>query len=296
MTLWQEYRKPTSIEETIDDLSNSPPPFALIAGGTDLLLELKQMHRPSVHTLIDVSEVSEMNLIELRGDELFIGAAIPINRLLSSSLLQEHATALIESCKLVAGPQVRNMATLGGNVAHALPAADGTIALTALGAEVEIADRNGLQRRPIEKCFSGPGISAIDKSCEIITGFYIPQAFMGQGSCFKRIMRPQGVALPILNCAVWVLRSQDMVSDVHIVVGPGGPVPFRATLAENALINLPYNDENISQAIPQLLEDATFRTSPHRATAEYRRFIVVDLFKKTLTAAWERAGDINPIS
>ncbi len=114
-----------------------------IAGGTDLLLDLKQGRHAPVHTLIDLTFVSEMSLLELRGDDLYIGAAVSVNRVALDPLVGTHAQALVEACNLIAGPQVRNTATLGGNVAHALPAADGTIALTALNAQAEVASPAG---------------------------------------------------------------------------------------------------------------------------------------------------------
>ena len=87
-------------------------------------------------------------MLELRGEELFIGAAVPVNRVALDPMVIEHALALVEACNLIAGPQVRNTATLGGNVAHALPAAEGTIALTALDAQAEVANAAGTRRMP----------------------------------------------------------------------------------------------------------------------------------------------------
>jgi carbon-monoxide dehydrogenase medium subunit len=196
---------------------------------------------------------------------------------------------LVEACNLIAGPQVRNTATLGGNVAHALPAADGTIALTALDAQAEVASPAGTRRMPFTSLFAGPGKSALDKSKEIIVGFYLPIARSHQASCFKRIMRPQGVALPILNCAVWLEREKDIVKDIHIAVGPGGATPFRATSAEDTLRGQVFTEENINRTIEALLDQARFRTSARRASADYRKHIVGGLFKDVLDTAWERA-------
>jgi carbon-monoxide dehydrogenase medium subunit len=108
-------------------------------------------------------------------------------------------------------------------------------------------------------------------------------------SCFKRIMRPQGVALPILNCAIWLAREKDVVKDIHIAIGPGGATPFQATLAENALRGQPLNEETISRALASLLDQAKFRTSARRASADYRKHIVNGLFKDVLDSAWQRA-------
>jgi carbon-monoxide dehydrogenase medium subunit len=289
MNLWQEFRQPTSIAEAIEDLKTAPKPVLPIAGGSDLLLDIRQGRHEPVHTLVDLKRIPEMNVIEQRAHELFIGASASITKIINDPLVHQHAQALVEACNLIAGPQVRNTATLGGNVAHALPAADGTIALVALNAQAEIASSAGLRRMPFIELFLGPGKSAIDKSCELITGFYVPLSGKGQASCFKRIMRPQGVALPILNCAVCIYRDGDIVKDVQIAVGPGGPTPFRATEAEAVLRGNGYSAELLDEALASLLKQASFRTSPRRATAEYRKHIVQGLFKDTFTTAWTRA-------
>jgi carbon-monoxide dehydrogenase medium subunit len=290
MNLWQDYKRPASVAEAIQALISAPPSSMPIAGGTDLMLDLKQGRHAPVHTLIDLTFVDEMKRLELRGSELFIGAAVAVNRVATDPLVGTHAQALVEAANLIAGPQVRNTATIGGNVAHALPAADGTIALTALDAQAEVASPVGTRRMPFTALFAGPGKSTIDKSKEIIVGFHLPQAKKGQASCFKRIMRPQGVALPILNCSVWLEREKDVVTDIHIAVGPGGSTPFRATEAEAFLRGKPLTEENFSGALETLLAQAKFRTSARRASADYRRHIVGGLFKNVLETAWGRAA------
>jgi CO/xanthine dehydrogenase FAD-binding subunit len=195
---------------------------------------------------------------------------------------------LVEACDLIAGPQVRNVATLGGNVAHALPAADGTIALLALNAQVEVAGLSGTRKIPFKDLFLGPGKSSLKHGEELIVGFYLPLSKVNQASCFKRIMRPQGVALPILNCAVWLERENDAIKDIRIAVGPGGGTPFRATQAEEILCGKVFNAESSDSATQALLAQAQFRTSARRATADYRRHIVSGLFKDVLETAWER--------
>jgi xanthine dehydrogenase FAD-binding subunit len=289
MNLWQEYKRPTSLGEAIQALMTATGPVMPIAGGTDLLLDLKQGRQPHVHTLVDLTSVPEMTALEERGDELFIGAAVPVNRIALDPLVARHAQALVEACDLIAGPQVRNTATLGGNVAHALPAADGTMALTALDAQAEIAGKSGSRRMSLTSLFLGPGKSAIKKDEELIVGFYLPRIKKGQASCFKRIMRPQGVALPILNCTVWLEREKDTVRDVHIAVGPGGATPFRATQAEMSMKGQLFDDKSINRTIEAMIEHVQFRTSARRATAEYRRHIVIGLFRDTLETAWDRA-------
>jgi len=289
MNLWQEYLRPTNLSQALQAFAEAPGPILPVAGGTDLLLDLEQGRHSPVHTLLDVTSIAEMTALEVRGDELFVGAAVPVNRIVLNPLVVAHAQALTEACNLIAGPQVRNVATLGGNVAHALPAADGTIALLALNAQAEVAGLAGNRRLPFRELFLGPGKSSLKHGEELLVGFYLPLSQKGQASCFKRIMRPQGVALPIINLAIWLERLDDKFNQTRIAVGPGGPTPWSGTEAEKMLMDKPLNDETFNVAVEALLGQVGFRSSARRAGSDYRRHIVVGLFKDVLEAAWLRA-------
>ena len=293
MNLWQNYLQPGNVTEALQALAAAPGPACLIAGGTDLMLDLTQGYHPPVHTLVDVTAIPEMTVIELRQGEVYIGAAVPLSRIASAQLVRQNARALLEACNLVGGPQVRNMATLGGNVAHALPAADGTIALMALDAQAEVADLNGRRRVPLATLFAGPGQSTLKPGQELLVGFSLPLESAGQGSAFKRIMRMQGTALPILNLAVWLERREERIVALRVAVGPSGPTPRRIAPLEQALCGRPLDAQTHARALEVLLESVHFRTSPLRASAEYRADLVEGLLKDTLDAAWLRAEKIS---
>lgn len=290
MNLWQQYLSPRSIPEAIQALLSAPGAAVPIAGGTDLLLDLQQGRHAPVHTLIDLTTVPELNQLEERNGQLFIGAAVPLNRIARHPLVAQHAEALVEACDLVGGPQVRNVATLGGNVAHALPAADGTIALLALDAQAEIADSSGLRRVPFSDLFLGPGKSALKHGEELLAGLYLPLMKAHQASCFKRIMRPQGVALPIINLAIRISRDGEAIEAIRIAVGPGAAIPWRAEQAEQVLTGNVYGQESADAGLEALLAHVGFRSSARRASSEYRRHLVESLFTDTLETAWKRAG------
>ena len=291
MPHWKHYHKALSINDALKALTNALGPARLLAGGTDLLLDLQQKRHPPIDTLVDISSIPELLMIEERSGMLFIGAAVTMSRIVSSGLVCEHAQALTDACALVGGPQVRNSATLGGNVAHALPAADGTIALLALGAEVEVADQNNSRTVPIQKLFLGPGHSTLHPQRELLVGFYLPLSKKRMASAFKRIMRPQGVALPILNLAIWIHRRNDpalvgMIDDIRIAVGPGGPVPTRAIETENFLRRKPMTQQVIANALEILVKDVHLRSSPYRATSNYRQRLAKVLFRDVIHSAW----------
>ena len=235
MTLWQNYVRPKSIYEAVQALSSSSVSTCLIAGGTDLILDLQQGRHASIHTLVDITSIPELNQLEIRGKDLYIGAAVALNQIAVSPLVIDHARALSEACKLIGGPQVRNVATLGGNVAHALPAADGTIAMMSLETNVLVANRTGIRKVPLQEMFLGAGKTALNTREEIITGFTIPLRLKNQASAFKRIMRAQGIALPIINISTWLERRDEKIFELRIAVGPSGPIPRRITAVEDLL-------------------------------------------------------------
>jgi carbon-monoxide dehydrogenase medium subunit len=275
-----------SVSDALQALSAAPGPNRLVGGGTDLLLDLQQGRHPPLHTLVDVTRVPEMTLIEARRDRLYVGAAVPLSWLVASPLVAEHAQALIEACSLIGGPQVRNTATLGGNVAHALPAADGAIALLALDAQVEIADPRGRRVVPLSDLYLGPGRSALEPQRHLLVGFHLSLKGPCQASAFQRVMRPQGAALPILNLACWLEREGDLIRQVRLALGPAGPAPLRARTAEETLRGQPLTPGTLSRAASALASEARFRTSPRRATADYRQQMAGVLLEKVVTRAF----------
>jgi carbon-monoxide dehydrogenase medium subunit len=276
--------------EALNALANSPGEALPIAGGTDLLLDLQQGRHAAVDTLVDVTHIPEMLLLEERQDELYIGAALPLNQVIASTLVQRHAQALVDAASLIGGPQVRNTATLGGNIGHALPAADGTIALLSLDAQAEVASLQNRCRLPLQDLFRGPGKSTLDPRRDLLVGFYLPLRKQAQASAFRRVMRPQGVAIAILNMAVWLDRRADEIAEIRISIGPAGPTPLRARQTEDALRGRTPDKQNLTNALDALLAETHLRTSPHRSTAEYRLKMAGVLLTETLETAWERAA------
>ena len=288
-SLCEEYFLTHSVEEALRILSAGAGLARIVSGGSDLLLQIQQGSHSPVQTLVDVTEIDEMCALEICGETLFIGAAVTLTRLTNSPLIQQHAQALADAAALMANPQVCNVATIGGNVAHALPAADGTISLLALDAQAEVANINGRRRVPLQDLFKGPGESTLDPNCDLLVGFYLPVRKRGQASAFVRRINPQGIPLAILNMAIWLVRKGDRIVDIRIAVGPSGPVPLRMKAAEKALIDQTPTPEIQVNVLDELLKEARFRTSLHRATAEYRRHLAGVLLQEALMNAWQRA-------
>jgi CO/xanthine dehydrogenase FAD-binding subunit len=296
MPLWKEYHLPASIDEAVGLLARYDGGARVVAGGTDLILDLQQGHEHPVAALVDVTRIVGLNEIREEDGFITIGAGVTHNQIVESPLLHQKATALVEASYVVGGPQVRNVATIGGNVAHALPAADGTTALNALDAEVEVASFSGRRWIPFTSLFLGPGKSAIDSTREVLMALRFKATGDHEASASSRIMRPQGVALPIMNFAATVRVVDDRIESAALAVAPVAPTPFRCQQTEAFLAGKPANSESIEAAVTVLLSECKPRTSPHRATAEYRKEVLPVLLRRTLSKAIERVqtGEVVP--
>lgn len=299
MTRWREYQTPASFEEALALLTRHRGVARIIAGGTDLILDMESGHTPPAEILVDVTRIQGIDQIRLIDDEddpwIEVGAGVTHFQIERSPLLQSRATCLTESSRVVGGPQVRNVATIGGNVAHALPAADGTIGLLALDAEVETCGlaSGKLERKwqPLLSIFAGPGQNHL-RADEMIAAFRFRPTGPGQGSAFDRIMRPQGVALPVLGLAARLDLNEESggVRQAAIAIGPAGPIPFRAKAAEAILSNgEPLDEPRIEAAIEAARAEVRLRTSRHRASKDYRDELIGVLMRRVLPRAAQRA-------
>jgi xanthine dehydrogenase FAD-binding subunit len=291
MDLWKAYHRPTSVREALRLLGEAPDGAAIIAGGTDLLLDMQQGRHPPVHTLVDISGIQEMREIWESSGEVFVGAGCTLAEIVRHPSIIQHAPSLRMACGLIGGPKIRNVATLGGNVAHALPAADGTIALLSLNAQAELVARSGSEWVPLERLFAGPGLTAFDRRGAILRAFEFPMRGPREGMAFRRVTRPQGLAIAILNMGMRLAFGEDdLVEDAQVSVGPAGPRPFRSIAVAEAMRGRTLDAELVSKAVLALQGEVTLRTSRHRATRAYREHLVEVLFHQTLQAVLADAG------
>ncbi len=291
MASWQHYHTPASVDEAASLLATYAGRASVIGGGTDLLLDLKFGQHDPVEALVDITSIPELGEIAIEGDTAHIGAAVTHNAIAAHPVLKARATCLTESCGQVGGPQVRNVATLGGNVAHALPAADGTTSLMVLNAEVEVYKDGARAWLPLADTFTGPGKSIINPANDILLGFRFPLASAGEGSAFSRVMRPQGVALPILGCAAWLRLGADgeTIADIRICIGPVSPTPSRAATIEAVLRGARFSDALLADAVAIARRDLKPRTSKYRATSAYRVEMLEVLLRRVVPTALDRA-------
>jgi carbon-monoxide dehydrogenase medium subunit len=307
---WYEYHIAGSPEQVLELLARYDGHARVVAGGTDLFLDFKDAHwsgeRPHYAALIDVTRISGACEIREEDGWIVVGCGVTHTQLVASPVVQSRAAALAEACSVVGGPQVRNVATLVGNIAHALPAADGLIALLVLDAQAQVASPQSSLTQPawtpIASLYLGPGKSAVDPTREFINAVRFRPTQANEGSAFTRVMRPQGVALPILGMAARVRAdrhpgpkstSQNTIENVAISAGPVAPVPFRARETEAFLRAKSVDVETLAQAARILTKEVEPRTSAHRATREYRFELLPAMLQDVVTRAMNRATTAN---
>ncbi len=287
---WQHYYTPATVEEAVEILQRYDGDARVVGGGTDLLVETRRgLHKP-VSAMVDVTHIDGLDEIALEDDYIVIGCGVTHSQIVRNPHIIEQGSCLAESCGVIGGPQVRNVGTLAGNVAHALPAGDGTIGLLALGGEIEVAGVDGARWMPLQESFKGPGKSFIDRYRQVLTRLRFRPTGPGQGSAHHRVMRPQGLCLPIISMGVRVaLDANDMISEARISMGPVGPVPHLAEPAMDVLAGQPATASQYAQAAEVALQNVELRASKYRATREYREQMVRTFLPAILERAVARA-------
>ncbi len=284
----EEYLRPTTVDEALQALAAYRGQARIVAGGTDLVLQM-QRGEQSAHCLVDISGLAELRGIALNGGTITIGAATTHAELAASPLIRRHAAALAQAAGEVGSAQIRNVATIGGNVVNAQPAADTALALLALDAEAEIVRLDGSAWVALADLYEGPGRSRVDSRSELLSAFRfrtVPQsAGLRSGSSYRRLGKCKSIALPVLCAAAVVRLEEDRFVSAAIALGPVAPRPTRAAEAEAWLAGRPVAAEAIAQAAALAQAESHPRDSLLRCSAEYRETMVAALVRNVLERA-----------
>lgn len=272
-----EYFSPDSLGHALTLLKEYGEGARLLAGGTDLLVWMKK-RSASPGVIVDLNKVPELSSIEVRGNDLHIGAATKLNDIKGSKAVQKKAPALSEAIGSLATSAIRNRATIGGNLCSASPAADTAPPLLALDASVTLEGPDGGRTVPLSEFFLGPG-RTIRRPDEVLRELMIP---WGEGrSAFLKLGRRKGFTLSIASAAAFIVIKDGKFEDVRIALGAVAPVPMRSKKAEEMLKGTAVSEENIGKAA-QLVKEEVNPITDVRASAAYRREMACLLAKKVL--------------
>jgi CO/xanthine dehydrogenase FAD-binding subunit len=277
------YLRCSSLEDVFKAVADHGERARIVAGGTDLVVGL-QGRRLDPCMLVDLVRVPELHGIEKADDCLRIGAATTYSQLLESDLVSAHAPLLQQAAVEVGSVQIRNLGTLGGNLANASPAADGVPPLVALGAEVELVSRNGTRRVLCENFATGPGQSVLEAG-EIVVAFLVPVCHEHDEGFFSKLGPRDQQAISIVSVTFSGRRvaGTRRYESVRIACGSVAPTVVRAFRAEEALSGIELEPETLFRSSRAILADIS-PIDDVRGSAEYRRDQAVGLLRSGLEA------------
>lgn len=282
-----DFVAPRSPEDAVAQLRDRGPGGKLLAGGTDLLLQTKaRLVKPAY--LVDLSHLPELERLDRRpGEGLWIGAMVRARAIQQSPLFQDGYRLIADGAGLIGSIQIRNLATVGGNLCNAAPSADVAPPLIAAGARAEILGPEGARSVPLDEFFLGPRRTVLGPS-ELLLGVWIPEPAPNSGGHYLRHTPRKEMDIAVVGVASAITLDGDRCAEVRIVLGAVAPTPVRATKAEAALRGQTVSLEAIDHAARLAAEDAR-PISDVRGNADFRRHLVEVLGRRTLTVAWNTA-------
>ena len=289
-----KYNEAASVEEALELLAGDSE-AKLIAGGTDILIRLRHGKIRDAR-LIGIRHIGELHRIEIdpTTGHLMIGAAVTFSQLMDSSLLRTHVPLIAQAVSDVGGPQIRRVATIGGNLCNGAPSADSAPALLVLNATLHIAGPGGTRQLPLSRFYQGPGQVDLNRG-ELLTAVSVaPADYSGLAGHYIKYAMRRAMDIATLGCAVACRVDADgVLQDVRLAFGVAAPTPIRCPRTEELFrgqIFTPDLAVEFGQAAAQEIQP---RTS-WRATREFRLHLAQELSREALTQSYVKAGGRLP--
>jgi len=283
-----EFHEPTTVAEACDLMARHRGKARPLAGGTDLLVNMKKKVLSPGH-LVSLWRIPELSRLERSNGTLWVGAGVTVSDIAASDAVAEVVRALGQGARALGTPLIRNLATIGGNIGSARPAADLPPSLLIYGAELVLAGASGERRMPVVEFFKGPGVTAARED-ELITAIVIevPRGYSGAGYLNLGVRKAQDCN--IVNAASFLELDEkaERIRTARIALGSVGPTPLRAPKAEKVLVG----EKPCERLFELAAEAATRDCTPildFRGSAEYRRTMVGVLTRRTLDMALAEA-------
>ncbi len=285
-----EYVKPDSLSEALDMLKSNGAQVRIMAGGTDLILQMKQGQITPAFVL-DVKNIPELNRLEWNKDEgLHIGAALPLSKLLAYPGLSERFGIIAQACSVIGSMQIKNRGTVGGNVCNAAPSADSAPALLCMEAKALLASTAGTRSVDLTDFFIAPGKTGIRQN-ELLVEIEVPNPPDHSAGCYISHTLREEMDIAAAGVAAFLVLSPENreLEEARIALGAVAPTPIRAFNAEAELAGKPVTVSTIEAAAEKAAGDAN-PVSDLRASAEYRRELIRVLTRRTLQTSCEMLG------
>ncbi|NPA93167.1 MAG: hypothetical protein GXO56_05760 [Chloroflexi bacterium] len=279
--MWQKYILAANLEDALEALSQYGEKARVVAGATDLMLELQRRVRRGVEVLVDVTRIAGLDQVTLDADGwVHVGPLVTHNQAVVSPVLRRYGFPLAQASWGVGSPQIRNRGTIAGNLVTASPANDTIVPLMALGAQVTLRSTRGERVVPLAEFYTGVRRTVMAPD-EMLTDIAFPAMRPNQRGVFLKMGLRQAQVISVVSAAVVLTFNGDVVEDARITLGAVAPTIIRAPEAEAALKGKRLDDEVIEKAA-RLASEAARPIDDLRASADYRRRMVAVLVKRGL--------------
>lgn len=282
-----EYLQPKTLEEALNILADKPDNIKVLAGGTDLVVQLRDNSLPeNINCILDISRIKGLQEIKNNNGEITIGSLITHEELLHNQFFLEKLPFINEAASAVGSPQIRRRGTIGGNICNAAPCADSVPVLAALDAEVLLVSQSGKRQLSLTEFIDGPYKTKL-KQNEIMTSIKFIMPEPGIGTSFMKVGRRKALAISRMSVAVIISKDQaGKINGFYLSTGSVTPKPTRLPAAERVLLDKEPTDDLINETaekVAQIMID----TSGYRWSTEYKKPVIKTMVIRSIKQALE---------
>jgi carbon-monoxide dehydrogenase medium subunit len=285
-----QYLAPKSIDEAVKAHSAANGKARFLAGGTDLLVQIKSgIKKPNL--VIDIKKIVELNSInEVSDNEFKVGAAVSGANLNRNKKFANLWPGVLEAFRLIGSEQIQGRASLGGNLCNGSPAGDSVPALVAAGCNVTIAGPNGSRNIPIETFHTGPGKTVLENG-EMLVSINFPKRAANSGDAYLRMTPRTEMDIAVVGCGVNITMENGICTNARVSLGAVAPTPLLINEASEIMVGTDINSD-IIQRVSKICMEACNPINDKRGTIDYRTKVAGVLFKRTVLTAIDRIKGI----
>tara|TARA_B100000749_G_C18426657_1_gene466018 strand:+ start:420 stop:1301 length:882 start_codon:yes stop_codon:yes gene_type:complete len=283
---WFDYENPKTLSEAIELISKYGDDSRLIAGGTDLIVQMR-IGRRTPKVVINTKAVDEMNQLTCDNSGLTIGAAVPCYKIYQNPEIISAYPGIIDSASLIGGIQIQGRATIGGNLCNAAPSADAVPVLIVNRAICNIASAKGTRSVPVEDFCTGPGQNILNPD-ELLVSLSFPKHDSNFGSRYIRFIPRNEMDIAVAGAGVSITLENEVIKSIHVALASVAPTPILVKKITEELTGTNLTPETLSRA-GELAKEAATPITDMRGTIEYRKHLSDVLTKRALTDAIKRA-------
>jgi xanthine dehydrogenase FAD-binding subunit len=284
----ERYSKAQSVEDAVKLLA-ADPAAKLIAGGTDVLIRLHEGSR-DFRSLVDINGLAALKEITEAADgTVRIGCLATFSEIMVSDVVNRRVPVIAEAAATVGGPQLRNMATMGGNICAGVPCADSAGALLVLEADLEIRGVDGQRVVPVVGFHLGPSRVALKQEDVLVVFRIRPESYKDLGAAYYKYTMRDAMDIATIGCTAATRVDGDKIAELWLAFTVAGPTPLRCETAEKAAVGQPLSAKTLKAVVNAVEKDLKPRDS-WRATKEFRLHVIRTLTQRVVRQAVERAG------